>query len=68
MSKRDESYEDCSSVEDTVEICFTQNRSYELPIGKETYFFSPYSSQKVPTSVLSHPDFEPVSHYFTIKR
>lgn len=53
---------------DTVILCFTKNRSYELCIGNDRYDFTPYSSQEVPAWVLSHPDFKPVESYFTIKR
>lgn len=55
-------------LSDTVSLRFTQNRSFDLHIGRKIYRFKPYEERKdVPISVLNHKDFESVKKYFTIK-
>jgi hypothetical protein len=49
------------------EVTFNENRSFELTIGRKTYFFDPYSKQILSQDEINHPDFIQQSRYFNIK-
>ncbi|GAG94383.1 unnamed protein product [marine sediment metagenome] len=52
---------------DEVILVFKENRKKELKVGRQMFTFMGPSSQKVPRSVVEHPDFESQRKYFLIK-
>ena len=48
---------------------FRQNRSFELHIGRDVYFFGPNGTAEVPERVVKHRDFaeSPVRKLFTVR-
>lgn len=48
---------------------FRHNRSFELHVGREVYFFGPNGTREVPERVVKHRDFaeSPVRELFTIR-
>lgn len=54
-------------AEGLYEVSFNENRSFELTIGRKTYFFEPYSKQTLSQDEINHSDFIQQSGYFNIK-
>ena len=50
-----------------VSITFTENRKFELFIGKEQYTFMGAETKEIPVKYLGHPDFLQQQKYFTVK-
>ena len=46
---------------------FSQNRSFELSIGRKMFFFEPYSSNDLTEEEINHSDFKQQSEYFSVK-
>lgn len=67
LTKVSKSLKSDFSTGEMVDVTFTQNRSFELHIGRNIYKFDGRQTVKLPKSVLNHPDFTAdLKRYFHI--